>query len=147
MDVFNSKLGELAHHGMHLREQGRTGTPPVMGPPVFEELARAIDMVWRHWHAHCAPVADMADNPVPNDVHYMLRNHGHSRFWRRVGQAYQQRLGMLVHSVMNARLKRAVHVTDTCAAAQMELRTLPGALVCLSATGSDSTRRRNAGLS
>ena len=67
----------------------------------------------------------------------MLRNHGASQYERRKGQPYQHRLARVVHLVAYARVKRIVHMSDAFTAAQMELRGMPGALACLSATGQD----------
>ena len=132
MDVLNSPLGALTHYGKELQAQGRT--PPVMGPRVFDELEYNIPQLWEH----CGHVADKSDNPVPTSIHEMLRQHGESRFTSRRGASYQGRLANLVLAVAQARVKRVVHMADTYSAAKMELRSMPGALACLSATGQDA---------
>jgi hypothetical protein len=137
MDALNSKLGELTHYGQLLRAQGQQ--TPVMGPNMFDELQDNINRLWHH----CAHAADKADNPLPPDVYYMLKNHGASQHTRRAGQPYQHRLGQLVHRVSHARIERIVRMADPCAAAQMALRGMPGALACLSATGGDNSTSLN----
>jgi hypothetical protein len=132
MDVLNSTLGALTHYGKELQAQGRT--PPVMGPRVFDELAVNISQLWEH----CGHVADKSDNPVPTSIYEMLRQHGDGRFASRRGASYQGRLATPVHAVAQSRVKRVVHMVDTYAAARMELRSMPGALACLSATGQDA---------
>ena len=132
MDVLNSPLGALTHYGKELQAQGRT--PPVMGPRVFDELEYNIPQLWEH----CGHVADKSDNPVPTSIHEMLRQHGENRFTSRRGASYQGRLANQVLAVAQARVKRVVHMADTYSAAKMELRSMPGALACLSATGQDA---------
>ena len=73
MDVLNSKLGALTHFDCHLRSAGTKGT--VMGPGVFNELAVVIGKLKNH----CAGAADKADDPLPQSIYDMLRNHGEDR--------------------------------------------------------------------
>jgi len=87
MDVLNSKLGGLTHFGHHLRSAGVTGT--VMGPNVFNELATAIGKL----RNNCAGATDKADDPLPQSIYDMLRNHSEDRFTGRPGQACQQHIG------------------------------------------------------
>jgi hypothetical protein len=132
MDAINSKLGELTHFAYHLRSAGTEER--VMGPDVFNELAVVIGKLKNH----CAGAADKADDPIPQSIYDMLRNHGDDRFTGRPGHAYQQRIGRLVNGVAYARIHRIVHTGSTSTAAQMGLRGLPGAQAWMSATAIDS---------
>ena len=132
MDVLNSKLGTLTHFGHHLRSTGVKGN--VMGPDLFNELATVIGKL----RNHCGGAADKADDPLPHSIYDMLRNHGDDRFTGRPGQAFQQRIGRLVHGVAHARIQRITHTISTSTAAQMGLRGLPGAQAWMSATAIDS---------
>ena len=68
----------------------------------------------------------------------MLR-YGEDRwFTSRRGASYQNRLAGPVFAVAHARTKRVIRMVDAHAAARMELRGMPGALACLSATGQDA---------
>ena len=138
MDVLNSVLGDLTHHGTRIRMQ--LDEPPVGGPNVAEELKQLIAELREHYQQYAD---DETTSPLPRSLNDMLRNHHLAKFNRQGSSSYQHRLAALVQTATFQRVQRAVRLTDTFAAAQLALRSMPGALTCLAATGADAPTSLN----